>query len=158
MGESVTHSVRLPDAAATESLGRQLVAALPASPAGWTVLLQGDLGAGKSTLARAMLRALGHTGPVPSPTYTLVEPYEFPAFVAYHIDLYRINAEEELDPLGWDELRDGLVLIEWPERVAGLAATTDLEVSLSLDGSGRRAEIRGRSERGAACLRRLFGT
>lgn len=155
MGESVTRSINLPDPAATESLARQLVAALPGRPVGWTLLLRGDLGSGKSTLARAMLRALGHDGPVPSPTYTLVEPYRFPSFIAYHVDLYRINTEEELHHLGWDELHDGLVLVEWPERVAALATAGDLEVSLALQGSGRVAEIRGLSKRGAAMVEAL---
>ena len=89
-------SLYLSDEAATIAFAERLHAALPADVAGWTVLLDGELGAGKSTLARALIRAMGHIGVVPSPTYTLVEPYQLPAGSVYHVDLYRISAEEEL--------------------------------------------------------------
>ncbi|MDP7041736.1 MAG: tRNA (adenosine(37)-N6)-threonylcarbamoyltransferase complex ATPase subunit type 1 TsaE, partial [Gammaproteobacteria bacterium] len=92
MGQSLTRRVTLADETATIQLGADLAGALSASPAGWLILLQGDLGAGKSTLARSMLRAFGHAGAVPSPTYTLVEPYDFRSFSVYHIDLYRISS------------------------------------------------------------------
>ena len=90
MREPLIQVVPLPDAAATEALGGALAQALPADSRGFCILLQGELGSGKSTLARAMLRGLGHDGAVPSPTYTLVEPYSFRDYIAYHIDLYRI--------------------------------------------------------------------
>ncbi|MDX1406194.1 MAG: tRNA (adenosine(37)-N6)-threonylcarbamoyltransferase complex ATPase subunit type 1 TsaE [Woeseiaceae bacterium] len=151
MGESL----KLANAAATEALGRSLVNALPEVPAGWCVLLQGALGAGKSTLARAMLRTLGHEGPVPSPTYTLIEPYEFGKFTVYHIDLYRIQSDDELDFLGFSELQDGLRLIEWPERAALAAAAADLRVELSYAGQGREARIVGLSRRGHRISERL---
>ena len=118
-------------------LGRELFRALPGDVAGWTILLQGELGSGKSTLARAMLRESGHSGAVPSPTYTLIEPYELPGLSVYHIDLYRIADEEELDYLGWSDLEDGLRLIEWPERVPGLAANADVLIGLAYEGAGR---------------------
>lgn len=155
MGEPVARTVELADPAATEALARALIRALPAAPSGWTILLEGDLGAGKSTLARAMLRALGHDGPVPSPTYTLIEPYDFSTFVAYHVDLYRIDDEEELVHLGFHELGDGFVLIEWPERVAGLASRADLEVRLDVAAAGRVATLRALSDRGAEVIARL---
>ncbi|MDZ7770798.1 MAG: tRNA (adenosine(37)-N6)-threonylcarbamoyltransferase complex ATPase subunit type 1 TsaE [Woeseiaceae bacterium] len=117
MAEPVTHSRALPDPPATNALGGLLAAALPDDYRGWLVLLQGELGAGKSTLARALLTALGHDGLVPSPTYTLVEPYELPRGSVYHVDLYRISSADELHFLGFDELREGLMLVEWPKLV-----------------------------------------
>lgn len=155
MGEPVARSIELSDPAATEVLGRALALALPAVPSGWRILLRGDLGAGKSTLARALLRALGHQGAVPSPTYTLIEPYDFSTFVAYHVDLFRIGDEEELVHLGFDELVDGLLLVEWPERVPGLASRADLEVSLEFEGRGRLASVRALSERASPVVAEL---
>ena len=93
--------VHLPDAAATDALATRLHAVLPADTAGWTLLLEGELGAGKSTFARALILAMGHDGPVPSPTYTLVEPYQLSGRTIYHVDLYRIADEDELRYLGW---------------------------------------------------------
>jgi tRNA threonylcarbamoyladenosine biosynthesis protein TsaE len=139
----------LADEAATIDLGRRFLEQLPLELAGWTVLLGGELGAGKSTFARAMIRAAGHTGPVPSPTYTLVEPYTVSRGAIYHVDLYRISSEEELRYLGWDELDDGFRLVEWPERAPGLAAQADVAVTLIYDGDGRSARLDGLSERGA---------
>jgi len=124
----------LPGLSTTEALGSRLAALLPANPAGWMLLLEGELGSGKSTLARAMLRKFGYAGPVPSPTYTLVEPYQFDEFIVYHVDLYRISDTDELQFLGWPELRDGLLLVEWPERVEGLAGRP-----MSTSGSVMRA-------------------
>ena len=140
-------SVTLADESATIDLGRRFSESLPADVRGWLVLLQGDLGAGKSTFARALLHALGHKGAVPSPTYTLIEPYEINDRKFYHVDLYRIADAEELDFLGWSELRDGLALVEWPERVASLTNTADIAVKLIYDGAGRKAELDYRSER-----------
>jgi tRNA threonylcarbamoyladenosine biosynthesis protein TsaE len=145
----------LPDEPATEALGRALVTALPDARAGWQVLLQGELGAGKTTLARAMLRELGHQGTVPSPTYTLVEPYDLPSGKAYHVDLYRIADSNELEFLGWSELGDGLLLVEWPERAPGIAELADLRVELGYCGAGRQALLTALSERGALLLDRL---
>ena len=155
MAESLSRAVRefeLANEAATRRLGAALATALPSPAAGLLVTLSGELGAGKSTLARALLVALGHDGPVPSPTYTLVEPYELDAGNVYHVDLYRIGSADELEYLGWDELADGLRLVEWPERVAGLADSADLAVELGYAGDGRRARLTAGSERGAALL------
>lgn len=145
----------LPDEAATIDFGRRLLEQLPNDVAGWIVLLSGELGAGKSTFARALIRAAGHTGPVPSPTYTLVEPYTLPGVTIYHIDLYRISSEEELRYLGWNELDDGFRLVEWPDRAPGLVAQADLELTLSYEGEGRRADLQGLSQRGAALVSAL---
>ena len=104
------------------------------------VYLQGSLGAGKTTLARGLLRALGVTGSVRSPTYTLLEPYRTAAGAAvFHLDLYRLGDPEELEMLGFRELLEPgtLLLIEWPQRGAGWLPRPDLVLSLWLDGSGR---------------------
>jgi len=142
----------LQDAGATEALARALRRQLPEDPAGWTLLLEGDLGAGKSTFARALIQAMGHRGPVPSPTYTLVEPYELGGVLVYHIDLYRISDEDELRYLGWAELEEGLRLVEWPDRAPGLAATADLRIGLRYSGAGRDVEITGLSKRGQSLV------
>lgn len=147
--------VHLADAAATDALASQLQALLPASIAGWTLLLQGELGAGKSTLARALIRGMGHSGTVPSPTYTLVEPYYLPAATVYHVDLYRVSGEEELRYLGWTELEDGFRLVEWPERAPSLAAAADLNIRLEYADTGRDAEITALSPRGSDLLSRM---
>ena len=148
-------SVFLVDEAATAELARRFLACLPEDCAGWTVLLNGELGAGKSTFARALIKAAGHDGPVPSPTYTLVEPYSLPRGNFYHVDLYRVAGEEELRYLGWKELDDGCRLVEWPDRAPGLAGTADVDVTLHYEGTGRRAELTGLSDRGRALVEAL---
>ena len=149
-------SVDLPDEAATIALAGQLASLLPADLAGWTVLLEGELGAGKSTFARALIHAMGHSGPVPSPTYTLVEPYKVPGRAIYHVDLYRVSSEEELRYLGWNELDDGFRLVEWPDRAPGLASQADLRIQLTYQGIGRTVDIEGLTERGARVARQLL--
>ena len=148
----------LPDEAATIALGQDVLAALPDNLAGWTLLLNGELGAGKSTFARALIRAAGHTGAIPSPTYTLVEPYSLPRGNIYHVDLYRVSDEEELRYLGWNELDDGCRIVEWPDRAPGLAAQADLSLTLSYAGEGRRAELIALSERAEAVIEALAGS
>lgn len=145
----------LADEAATIDFGSHFLTELPDNLAGWTVLLSGELGAGKSTFARALIRAAGHAGPVPSPTYTLVEPYELTRGTIYHVDLYRIGSEEELRYLGWNELDDGFRLVEWPDRAPGLAERADLAVNLRYEGEGRSVDVTGLNERGADFVDRL---
>jgi len=145
----------LPDEAATIALAEQMYAALPGDLAGWTILLRGELGAGKSTFARAFIKAAGHQGAVPSPTYTLVEPYKLASAHIYHIDLYRVSDEEELHYLGWNELDDGLRLVEWPERVARLQDEADLMLKLEYAGHARIARVIGLSERGSALIQKI---
>jgi len=145
-------SLILPDPESTESLAAALAAALPADAGGWTILLLGELGAGKSTFARAMLRSLGHEGLVPSPTYTLVEPYTLPGYSVYHIDLYRVTSEDELEFLGWSDLQDGLKLVEWPERAPRHLTLADIQIELRYEGEGRAADLKGLSERGSKVL------
>lgn len=153
MAEPLIATLDLPDARATEALGRQLARHLPGNTRGFMILLEGDLGAGKSTLARAVLRALGHKGPVPSPTYTLVEPYTIGGRTVYHVDLYRLSGGDELPYLGWTEMDDGLMLVEWPERAPSLAARGDVIVRLRYRGAGRAAELVAQSPRGRALMR-----
>lgn len=143
----------LPDADATGRLGEALARSRPAQA---VVHLHGDLGAGKSTLARALLRALGVQGAIRSPTYSLVERYPLDdGEEAWHLDLYRIADAGELEFLGLDGAPASLWLVEWPERGSGALPAPDLEVWLALDGSGRRAELRAVSAAGEAWLERL---
>src|SRR5688572_30872143 len=125
--------IKLPDAAATEMLGRALA---PGAAPGRVVHLRGDLGAGKTTLARGLLRGLGHAGRVKSPTYTLVEPYELSSLHCYHFDFYRLKDRSEWEERGFREYFNpaALCVVEWPERAAGLLLPPDLEVSLLFDG------------------------
>jgi tRNA threonylcarbamoyladenosine biosynthesis protein TsaE len=148
--------MELIDAAATENLGKVLVELLPEDSGGWMILLQGELGAGKSTLARSMIRALGYDGNVPSPTYTLVEPYLLNSLTVYHVDLYRITEASELEFLGWSDIRDGLALVEWPERVKDLVEQGDVLIDLSYQGDGRNAELSGISERGRKTVKAVL--
>ena len=141
--------IALPDSEATEALGRALAAARP-QPA--VVHLHGELGAGKSTLARALLRELGVQGPVRSPTYTLVERYPVPGGEAWHLDLYRIGDAAELDFLGLDGDEATLWLVEWPERGAAALPVADLRIALAQDGAGRMADLHGGSVAGETWL------
>ena len=142
----------LVDASATERLGRVLAETRPASA---VVYLHGDLGAGKSTLARALLRALGVQGTIRSPTYTLVERYPVAGGEAWHLDLYRIGDAGELDFLGLDEAGACLWLVEWPERGRGGLPAADLHIELAVSGQGRRAQLRAETAEGQAWLSRL---
>jgi tRNA threonylcarbamoyladenosine biosynthesis protein TsaE len=133
----------LPDESATERLGAALAARLRPRD---TVALEGGLGAGKTTLARALLRAASGTPGlvVPSPTFTLVETYDTPSGAFWHFDLYRLEAPEQVFELGWEEARaDGIVLVEWAERLGPLLPADRLTVTLSPEGSGRRARLEG---------------
>ena len=106
------------------------------------VFLKGELGAGKTTLVRGILRALGFRGAVKSPTYTLLEPYD--DYGVYHFDFYRIGDSQELEFIGVDEhMADtSIKLIEWPERAGGRLPVPDIDIGLFVAGEGRRAEIR----------------
>lgn len=146
--------VDLPDEAATLALGARAATL----GAGVLVTLQGDLGAGKTTLVRGWLRALGHPGAVKSPTYTLVEPYALADGEVLHFDLYRLGDEEELEAIGFrDYLASGATcLVEWPERAPDALRHTDLAIVLSLAGAGRRAQLAAHSERARRWLREAF--
>lgn len=131
---------RLADPAATDRLGEQLAATVPGSA---VVFLRGDLGAGKTSLARAMLRCLGVTGPVKSPTYTLIERYPLATGDAVHLDLYRIAAESELEFLGLTDLMPDvrLWLVEWPDHGLRALPPPDLEITLTVASEGRLVRI-----------------
>jgi len=134
---ATTGSCFLADEAATLAFGA-LLAAL--SQGHGVITLRGDLGSGKTTLCRALIRARGQQGAVKSPTYTLVEPYELPNGRILHYDLYRLGAPEELEYLGMrDQLDDNtLTLIEWPQKGGALLPPADLELEISIEGKGRR--------------------
>lgn len=143
----------LPQADATDALGQALAATRPAHAVAY---LQGDLGAGKSTLARAWLRALGVAGAIRSPTYTLVERYPLPAGgAALHLDLYRIADAGELEFLGLDDAQATLWLVEWPERGGRMLPAADLRIAMAVEGAGRGAELAAASDAGRDWLRRL---
>lgn len=149
-----TLHIPLPDLDATETLGRRLAAALPRN--GLAVALSGPLGAGKSALARAVLRALGVSGAIPSPTYTLVEPYEIGPHNVYHVDLYRLGGADEIGMLGLAELAPGAVmLVEWPERGAEGLVRFDLALALDYRDSGRELVARGLTPAGERVLSTL---
>lgn len=134
--------VELPDLAAMTAFGARIAARLQA---GDVVALSGGLGAGKTTLARAVIAALGYDGEVPSPTFTIVETYAPPSvrLPLVHADFYRLDRPAEADELGLDDYREGAALIaEWPERVGGFASESGcLAIALETAGSGRRAIV-----------------
>jgi tRNA threonylcarbamoyl adenosine modification protein YjeE len=139
--EGFRRSFPLPDLAATDALAARIAAGLQA---GHSIALKGDLGAGKTTLARAILRALGVSEHVPSPTFTLVQSYETAKGTVFHFDLYRVEEARELDELGFDDALDqGIVLVEWPERAGARLPDEILNVALTLDDGGRSATVSG---------------
>ena len=142
--------LHLEDEAATNRLATELAGILAA---GDVVALSGELGAGKTSLARAIIGAIaGEAIEVPSPTFTLVQEYRDLAIPVVHYDLYRLHAPEDLMEIGFGEAdRDALVLVEWPERAAGRLPPNTLSVALAIDGEGRAATIAG----GGALLERL---
>ena len=133
-------SVYLSDAAATVDYGRELAVQLEA---GDLVCLSGDLGSGKTTLVRGILRGLGHVGTVKSPTYTLLEPYDLATLAVLHFDFYRIADSRELEFIGIDELMDGeaVKLVEWPEHGADRLPPAEIEISMRVENEGRRIEV-----------------
>lgn len=147
-----TASLHLGDEAATVALARALARDLPPRAVVW---LHGDLGAGKSTLARAMLRALGVEGAIRSPTYTLVERYPIAGGDAIHLDLYRIGDAGELEFLGLEGDDGRLWLVEWPERGVGALPPADLHIRLAVAGAGRAASLEAASKSGESWLEKF---
>lgn len=148
---AVTFSSFLPDEAATLAFGEKL--ALSLQP-GLFIAISGELGSGKTTLARGMLRGLGHKGKVKSPTYTLVEHYKLSRLNLYHFDFYRFKDAHELLEAGLREHFDGrnVCIAEWPERAHGLLPVADLSISLAEERNGRRIRLVALTESGKNCL------
>jgi tRNA threonylcarbamoyladenosine biosynthesis protein TsaE len=147
--------LHLADEAATRALGERIAAVLQP---GLSVHLSGDLGAGKTTLARGLIQALGFPGKVKSPTYTLVEPYIDSRLSLYHFDFFRFKDPREWDDAGLRECFDAraIVLVEWPEKAAGLLPPPDLRIRLAIaPRGGRDATIEADTEPGRACLNEL---
>jgi tRNA threonylcarbamoyladenosine biosynthesis protein TsaE len=141
----------LADEAATLALGGAIAGCIEA---GTIVYLGGELGAGKTTLVRGIVRALGHAGAVKSPTYALVELYNLSRLDLHHFDFYRFRDPREWIDAGFRESFNGrtVSLIEWPERAAGILPPADLEVALALHGEGRSVELISRSVKGQKLL------
>lgn len=137
-------------------LGKALALTLDDNP---IIYLQGDLGAGKTTLVRGFLRALGHQGTVKSPTYTLIEPYEIAGRTVCHLDLYRLADPDELEYLGIRDLlaEHAALLIEWPEQGAGALPQADLRIQIEHRAEGRLVGIHAGTSRGMTQLQRLRG-
>jgi len=144
----------LPDEAATLALGAALAASLSR---GAVVHLCGDLGAGKTTLVRGLLRGLGYAGNVRSPTYTLVELYAISSLDLYHFDFYRFSQPEEYLDAGLDEYfaGDGICLVEWPDRAEPYVPAPDLRITLLVADGGRTAHLVALSANGEQCLTKL---
>jgi tRNA threonylcarbamoyladenosine biosynthesis protein TsaE len=149
-----TRTLNIASETEMERLGARLAIGLRA---GSLVYVRGPLGAGKTTLVRGALRALGHRGGVKSPTFTLVEPYTFGALTLYHFDLYRLKDPEELEFMGIrDYLRgDGACLIEWPERGKNVLPEPDVDVMIEPLPQGRNVVLTAHHEQGRAVLRGL---
>jgi tRNA threonylcarbamoyladenosine biosynthesis protein TsaE len=145
----MTAEFKLPDEAATLRLGAALA---PGVGPGRVLHLRGELGSGKTTLVRGLLRALGHPGRVKSPTYTLVEPYAISKLHLYHFDFYRFKDRADWLTSGFRDYfnADSACVVEWPERAAGLLAPPDLDLSLDFDGTGRLARLEARTPAGAS--------
>ncbi len=141
----------MPDEAATLRLGAALA---DGARDGLVLHLIGDLGAGKTTLVRGLLGALGHRGRVKSPTYTLVEPYDLSRLHFYHFDFYRFKDRSEWLNSGFQEHfgPDALCVVEWPDRAGDAIAPPDLEIHLGYEGTGREARLAARSPQGEAWL------
>jgi tRNA threonylcarbamoyladenosine biosynthesis protein TsaE len=167
----VAHQLALPDESASARLGALLAQWLAANTAtvaaqGFVLWLSGDLGAGKTTIVRALLRTLGVTGAVKSPSFSLLEPYVVSSLNFYHFDFYRFSEAAEFDLAGFRELLGpgAVCAIEWPEKARGRLPTPDLALTLSVQevgqageqANGRSAHAAAYTEAGAACLQQVI--
>lgn len=160
MREPGTEILSVASAEQMQVLGRAIGAAVGASDGTFIVALEGELGAGKTTLVGGILRSYGVIGPVRSPTYTLIEPYETRGRSIYHLDLYRLNDPNEVEPLGIRDLLTGsaLLLIEWPSRAAGAIPAADLWIDIAYPPAGtegRRVRLTPHSLNGASAVRHI---
>jgi tRNA threonylcarbamoyladenosine biosynthesis protein TsaE len=144
----------LPEEPNTLAFGAELARHLQP---GMVVYLSGELGAGKTTLARGILRGLGYAGRVKSPSYALVEPYKLSRLYLYHFDFYRFASPQELGEAGFKEHfnPDSVCLVEWPENAAGLLPAADIRSTMKVAGSGRQLEIDADTETGRRCVEQL---
>ncbi len=148
----------LHEEAGTQALGASLARALVP---GLAIYLRGELGAGKTTLTRALLHAAGHTGHVKSPTYTLCEPYTFALggrqVALFHFDLYRMKSAEEFVDAGFRDhfSGDNICIVEWPENGESVLPVPDIAVALTVSGTGRQVELSALTDKGTQCLRHL---
>jgi tRNA threonylcarbamoyladenosine biosynthesis protein TsaE len=147
-------TLSLADENATIALAHRLAAQLKP---GMVIYLHGELGTGKTTLVRGVLNALGYTGRVKSPTYTLVEPYHIAGLDLRHFDLYRLHDEEEWEAAGFRDEFDGhnIFFIEWPERARGLIPKADVIIDFEILLQGRKVNIKAGTPTGRECLIRL---
>jgi tRNA threonylcarbamoyladenosine biosynthesis protein TsaE len=147
-------TLQLADETATLAYAQRLANALQS---GMVIYLQGELGAGKTTLVRGILNALGYHGRVKSPTYTLLEPYSVGDFELRHFDLYRLHSPAEWQEAGFDDEFDGkcIFLIEWPQQALGFLPAADLLVELEVLPVGRVLNIQANSTSGEQCLQQL---
>lgn len=145
----------LVDEDATVAFGQQLGTALTE---GGILFLEGVLGAGKTTLTRGVLRSLGYSGAVKSPTYTLVEPYELGGTMVYHFDLYRLGDPEELEFIGVRDYfsSDNICVVEWPIKGEGYLPAADLVVTVTPQGTGRKVTVNANTGKGQRVLGRII--
>ena len=144
----------LPAEADTLAFGAALA---PLLQPGMVVTLSGELGAGKTTLARGILRGLGYDGRVKSPSFALLEPYKLSRLYLYHFDFYRFGDPRELGEAGFREYfnPESVCLVEWPEKAAGMLPAADLKITMKVDRSGRLLEIDADTETGRRCIQEL---
>ena len=153
-----TCSFHLLDEQATVKMGNNIASLVKNQmKRGIVVYLNGDLGAGKTTITRGFVQGMGHVGPVKSPTYTLVEPYDLAHWQVYHFDLYRLGDPEELEFMG---IRDYFnenccCFIEWPEKGQGLLASADIIINMAYQGEQREVEFSAYSQLGESLLKAL---
>ncbi len=153
--QAVKFEVLLPDVAATENWGRMFATGLKP---GALILLKGELGAGKTTLVRAVLRALGVEGNIKSPTYSVLETYNVSSLYLHHFDFYRIKGYSELEDAGFREYFGGpdLCFVEWPERAGAWLPAADVTIELCMKGEGRNLTVIAGSTLGRQCLEPFF--
>jgi tRNA threonylcarbamoyladenosine biosynthesis protein TsaE len=159
--ESALISLTAADAQATRAIGASIARALITPEAPFVITLEGELGAGKTTLVGGLLNALGFQGHARSPTYTLIEPYELAGRAIYHLDLYRLTDPQEIEALGIRDLLEAgaVFVIEWPERAEGLLPALDLKVQIRYATQfGRQVDLVAGSNAGKSVLTRIVAT